>query len=70
MKEFYTLLTENNYFWDRKDDKTIYVALNGYKVFSQEYEDMMAAAKEAKATNIAAEFDTHSLKTFYYFKHK
>jgi len=70
MQNFYEFLDEENYFWDRKDKNTIYVLLSGYKVFSDEYHALMNAAKQVKATNIAAEYDSHSMKTVYWFKHK
>jgi len=67
---FYDFLNEHHYFWDRKDPNHIWVALNGYKVFDERYEDLMAAAKKAKFFHVSEKFDKHSGKTMYVFKHK
>lgn len=70
MQTFYEFLDANNYFWDRKDKNHIYVALNGYRVFDKRYERLIAAAKNVKAINIDAQYDSLCQKTFYVFKHK
>jgi hypothetical protein len=70
MQDFYKFLNDNNYFWDRKNDNTIWVALNGYKIFDERYMALEQAARAAKATIIAGDFDSHCGKTFYSVKHK
>lgn len=70
MQDFYKFLDENNYFWDRKDAKHVWVALNGYKCFDEPRLALDAAAIKAKAILISSDFDKHSGKTIYVFKHK
>ena len=70
MEALYKVLTDGHFMWDRKDSNTIWVALSGYKCFDAHYDAIMTAAKAAKAINIGADFDQHSGKTFYFFKHK
>lgn len=69
-QEFYTWLTDNNYFWDRTSSNEIWVALNGYKCFTDEREALETNAKKAKHINIAQDFDTVCGKTFYRFRHR
>lgn len=68
--EFYSFLTENHYFWDRKDSRNIWVAVNGYKVFDERYELLMDKAKENRFVHVDVRFDEICGKTFYTFKHK
>jgi hypothetical protein len=70
MQDFYNFLNENHYFWDRKDDNHIWVALHGYMVFDVRYEALMAEAKKVKARNISHEYDKYCGQSFYIFKHK
>lgn len=70
MQDFYKFLDNSDYFWDRRNDKEIWVALNGYRVFNEAYDALMSAARSAKAIHIESRFDQHCGKTFYVFKHK
>lgn len=69
MKSFYSFLSENNYFWDRKGDR-IWVAVNGYKVFDERWELLMSAASQAKALHVDVTYDELCGKTFYWFKER
>jgi hypothetical protein len=70
MEKLYAVLEDGHFDWGRKDKDTIWVALSGYMVFSDEYHTLMDAAKQAKAVNTAVKYDFHSMKTSYWFKHK
>jgi hypothetical protein len=70
MEKLYAVLEDGLYHWERVNANTIWVALPGYKVFSDEYYTLMDAAKQAKAVNTVVNYNLHSMKTFYWFKHK
>lgn len=70
METFYRFLNDNHYFWDRKDDNHIWVALNGYRCYDERRTALEAASKQVKAVLMQENWDSHSGKTFYVFKHR